>query len=183
MRSVHVPLVAVIVSALALGACASIRASSHVERGLDFTRFRTYDWGPRDALPTSDSRLDRDTFFVDHLEGAIERHMARRGYRRAAQDHGADLLVHYHANIDRRLSVVDKRRNSDECRTDECREGIPEYDAGTLIVDVIDARTNQLVWRGWVQDRFGDFLRDRDRLERALEDGVEDMIRRLPANR
>src|SRR5688572_32655784 len=36
--------------------------SSHAERGLDFGRYRTYDWAPADALPRTDERL-RSFFF------------------------------------------------------------------------------------------------------------------------
>src|SRR5688572_32379614 len=36
--------------------------SSHAERGLDFGRYRTYDWAPADALPRTDERL-RNFFF------------------------------------------------------------------------------------------------------------------------
>jgi len=34
--------------------CATMNVSSHVERGVDFAQYKTYDWGPADALPTGD---------------------------------------------------------------------------------------------------------------------------------
>ena len=48
-------------------ACATMNISSHVQRGLDITQCRTYDWGPADALPTGDPRLDQDPYFPDRV--------------------------------------------------------------------------------------------------------------------
>ena len=62
--------------ATAVTACATMNVSSHVERGLDITKYHTYEWGPADALPTGDPRLDKDPFFKDHVEGAVEKSMA-----------------------------------------------------------------------------------------------------------
>ncbi len=55
-----------------------------------------------------------------------------------------------------------------------------EFEAGTIIVDVIDARTNRLVWRGWAQDSVDAALEDRDRLVRMVDDGVARMFATFP---
>ena len=64
---------------IAAGCAVTMSVSSHVDRSLDFARYRTFDWGPADALPTGDPRLDRDPFFKDHVQGAVERGLAARG--------------------------------------------------------------------------------------------------------
>ena len=46
-------------------------AGSHVEPAADFTRYQTFDWGPPDALPTGDPRLDGNIFFRDHVMGGM----------------------------------------------------------------------------------------------------------------
>jgi hypothetical protein len=81
MRSLE-RLAAVTFAALALGACAPINVSSHVERSVDFAQYHTWDWGPADALPTGDPRLDNNPFFKDYLEGAFEKGMAARHFER-----------------------------------------------------------------------------------------------------
>ena len=58
--------------ALALAGCATMNVSSYVVRGVDFTQYRTYAWGPTEARPTGDPRLDSNPFFKDRLEGAVE---------------------------------------------------------------------------------------------------------------
>ena len=75
-------LAALTLSALIWTACATMNVSSHVRRGIDITEYRTFDWGPADALPTGDPRLKQDPFFQDHMMGAFEKEMAARGFER-----------------------------------------------------------------------------------------------------
>jgi hypothetical protein len=164
-------------------ACAPIRVSSHVDQGRDFTRYRTFDWGPADALPANDPRFERDAFFQDHIQGAIERNMAARGFERVSATTEPDVRVHFHAVIDRRLDVNRLDYQSGYCSSSDCQVGVSEYKEGTLVVDIIDVRTNRLVWRGWAQDSVEGVLDNQDRLARKIEDAVRLMFLRLPAAR
>ena len=180
-RLIH--LVPAMAAILTLTACATLRVSSHVERGHDFTRYRTFDWGSADALPAGDPRLDNDRFFEDHLEGAIEKQMAARGYARAAVGTVPDVRIHYHAVVARHLDVDEADRRSGFCTGDGCLPGIVDYEQGTLIVDVIDASTNRLVWRGWAQGSVEGVLGNRARLARRIDQSVGGLFVRLPAAR
>ncbi len=154
--------------------------SSHVERGLDVAQHRTYDWGPADALPTGDPRLDKSPFFQDHMQGAIEKQMAARGFERAASGTNADLLIHYHAVIDRRLDVNRVDVEHGFCLEEDCRVRVVEYEAGTIVLDVVDARTNRLIWRGWAQAPMDGVLDDEDRLARRIDEAARRMLARFP---
>lgn len=166
--------------ALAVTGCAeTMTVGSHVERDLNFAQYRTYDWGPADALPTGDPRLDKDPFFKDQVQGAVERQLASRGLELAASG-TPDLRIHYHANITQRIDVNSVDRTYGYCSGDDCRGGVTEYEAGTLVLDLMDARTNRLVWRGWAQNSVEDLLDNPDRMARAIDDAVTRMLRQLP---
>jgi hypothetical protein len=166
-------------SAVALTACAAtMTVSSHVERGLDFARYRSFAWGPADALPTGDPRLDQNPFFKDHVQGAVERHLAQRGLAVTTED--ADLLIHYHANITRRIDPNQADRAYGYSGTGDWRRAQVDYEAGTLVLDIIDARSNRLIWRGWAQRSVEDMLRDPDRMAQTIEQAVTRMLQRLP---
>ena len=173
--------VAVMMAAWTVAGCAPMRVSSHLDRERDFTRYRTFDWGPADALPAGNPRLERNAFFQDHIQGAIERNMAARGYERAAALVEPDVRIHFHAVIDRRLDVNLLDYQSGYCSRADCQAGISHYEAGTLVIDMIDGRTNRLVWRGWAQDSVEGVLENQDRLARKIEDAVRLMFMRLPA--
>jgi hypothetical protein len=164
------------------GCASSMNVSSYVEHVLDVSRYRTYDWGPADALPTGDPRLDRNSFFRDHMEGAVEKQLAARGMERSAPGK-ADLLIHYHASIDRRLNVNAADRQYGYCSADDCPAYVSEYEEGTLVLDVVDTRTNRVVWRGWAQDHVEPMLNNPDTMERKINEGVTRMMERFPVAR
>jgi hypothetical protein len=153
-----------------------MNVSSHVERSVNFAQYRTFDWGPADALPTGDPRLDRNPFFKDHLEGAVEKQLAVRGLE---QSTSPDLLIHYHANISHRFDVngIDSQRGY--CY-DNCQPRLIEYEEGTIVLDLVDAHTNKVVWRGWAQDSVGGVIDNQDRMERQINQAVTKMMERFP---
>jgi hypothetical protein len=162
-----------------VSACATMQVSSHVERDLDFSQYRTFDWGPPDKLPPGDPRLDRDPFFRDKVEGAIEKQMAARGFERAAASEIPDVRIHYHAGINQRFDVREESY-SGNCDNDVCPARVIEYEAGTLVVDIVDERTDRLIWRGWAQDSVEGVLGNRNRLGHKIDEGVTRMFARLP---
>jgi hypothetical protein len=155
--------------------------SSHVDRTQNFAVYRTFDWGPADALPTGDPRLDGDPFFKDHVQGSVERGLARRGIELTSS--GPDLLIHYHANISERIDVNQTDHAYAECPTADCPSAPVWYEAGTLVLDFMDAHTNRLVWRGWAQNSVEDMLRDQDKMATTIDRAVDEMLRQLPRTR
>ena len=167
---------AVALSAFALAGCATMSVSSHAQRGLEFGRYHTFDWGPADALPTGDPRLDKNPFFRDHLEGAVEKRLAAKGFERSTSG-TADLLIHYHANITDRIDVNRVDRQYGYCYDTDCSTRVVEYEGGTLVLDFVDARTNRVIWRGWAQDSVQDVLNNQDRMARKIDEAVERMLK------
>jgi hypothetical protein len=191
LRFVRLAIVTLCVSA-ATGCASTMNVSSHVDRNVDFAKYRTFEWGRADALPAGDARLDKNPFFHDHMQGAVEKQMAARGYTHTSRR--PDLLIHYHANITPRVDInhleyehVRPRgdvngfdREYGSCSGDDCLYGAPEYDAGTLVLDIVDARTKKVVWRGWAQDNLEGVLENLDRMARTIDEAVKRMLERLP---
>jgi hypothetical protein len=168
---------------IASGCAATMSVSSHVDRSLNFAQYRTFDWGPADALPTGDPRLDQDPFFKDHVQGAVERGLAARGMELTSTTGTPDLLIHYHANISERIDVDKADRVYGYCRNADCPPESVWYEAGTLVLDFMDADTNRLVWRGWAQNSVEDMLKDREKMARTIDQAITEMLRQLPRTR
>lgn len=182
MRRVLILAALAVFPVVAVGCATTMTISSHVERGLDMSRYRTYDWGPADALPTGDPRLDKSPFFQDHMQGAVEKAFARKGVERVVSA-DPDLLVHYHANIARRFDVNTVDRRFGYCSGSGCGTGVSEYEAGTLVLDIVDARTNRVIWRGWAQDSIERALNDPDRMAEQIDEAVTRMMAMFPEAR
>jgi hypothetical protein len=175
--------IGVTVAAVLLTGCATMRVSSHSDHGLIWSKYRTFDWGPADALPPGDPRLDRDPYFKDRFEGAIEKALAAHGFDRSATTEQPDLLIHYHAAITDRVNVEQVEqidRGFGYCTTVDCAGRVTRYEAGTFVVDIVDAATNVLIWRGWAQDDVEGVLGNKDRLRRRIDDSVRRMFASVP---
>lgn len=166
-------------AALLVSGCATRIVSSHVELGTDFARYHTYDWGATDALPTGDARLDNNAIFRDYFQGAIDKELAAR--RLVLTSKQPDLLIHTHTSITRRLDVDAIQREYPGCQGRGCSPTVVEYETSTLMIDVIDARTNTLVWRAWSRDDMSGVIDDQQRLRRAVNDAVDEMMKLFPA--
>lgn len=169
-------LTAALMLSATLAGCATMTVSSHIERGVDFSEYVTYDWGARDNFPVGDPRLDNNPFFRDYLEGAIEKRMAAKGYERAVTG-TPDLLLHYHASVNQKVDVYEGDRSHGYHPLDS---RVVEFEQGTLVVDVVDAKTDKVIWRGWAQDTMTGVIDNQWRLEQQVEAGVTKMMMLLP---
>ena len=91
-----------------------------------------------------------------------------------------DLLVHYHAAVSRRIDVNGLARERAECYDAAYSARVIDNEAATLVLDIVDARTEQLVWRGWAQDDLDALLADHRRMAREINEAVQRMMAQLP---
>ena len=168
---------ALMLAAFALTSCASIKVKSFVERGADFARYRTYNWAATDGLETGDPRLDNNPFFLERVQADVEKELAARGFEKTAT--GADLLIHFHASVSQQIEINSIDAESGNCAgTDTCRPFV--YDAGTLMLDLIDTRTDKLVWRGWAEDSMDGAIDNQRLMEQEIDRAVTKILERLP---
>ncbi|MBI3048111.1 MAG: DUF4136 domain-containing protein [Acidobacteria bacterium] len=166
--------------ALTAGGCAARSAGSYVERGVDFAQYRTYDWAPADALPVADPRLAQNPYFQDYVQGAVQRGLAAKGFGQAPAAE-PDLLVHYHASVTQRIAVDPFDRALGACYDETCGARVREFEAGMLVLDIVDARTGRLVWRGWARHGVADILDNPDRMAARINEAVAGMLETMPS--
>jgi hypothetical protein len=163
--------------ALAVTSCGPVRINSYVPRGVDFQQYRTYAWGPADAFSTGDPRLDNNRFFSERVEKAVAQQLASRGLEKR-ESGPADVLIHLHVRFDQRILSDAIDREYGRCDVSDCRPFV--YDAGTLLLDFIDTRTNQLAWRGWAEGGFDGAIDNQEWMEARIDDTVAKILARLP---
>ncbi len=173
------PALAAALALAATAACASMSVSSHIERGVNFAEYVTWDWSPPDNLPVGDPRLDNNPFFNDYLQGAVEKQLTAKGFTRVAEGRPADLVVHYHASVNQRLDVYRADQEYGYCYGD-CRPQVVDFEQGTLVIDIVDVKTKKVVWRGWAQDTMTGIIDNQGRLEEQVDEGVTKMFQLLP---
>jgi hypothetical protein len=161
--------------AVLLSACATANIRSFVERGVDVRQYRTYSWGPVVEQATGDPRLDNNQFFQERIQAAVERHLNARGFEKTTAE-ASDLLIHYHASVEQVVNPNGLDRPYASC--DACEPYV--YDAGTIVIDLVDARTHRLVWRGWAEGGIDGVVDDQTWMEKRVDDTVARIMERLP---
>ena len=63
---------------------------------------------------------------------------------------------------------------------EDCLPQAINYEQGTLVVDIVDARSNRVVWRGWAQDSVEGVIDNQDRMERQFDEAVTRMLKQFP---
>jgi hypothetical protein len=164
----------VALGALALTACATTGINSYVERGTDVGQYRTYTWGPANVQTTGDPRLDNNRFFQERVEAAVESQLNARGFEKTTE--APDLLVRYYASVEQQVNADGADRPYVAC--EDCRPFV--FDAGTIVVDLIDARTHRLVWRGWAEGSIDGVIDNQAWMEKRVDEAVARILERLP---
>ena len=90
----------------------------------------------------------------------------------------ADVLLHIHARMEQRLDTAAFDPIDGHCINDDCRPEV--YDAGTLMVDFMDRRTNRLAWRGWAERSFDGVIENQEWMEATIDKTVARILARLP---
>jgi hypothetical protein len=162
---------------IAVTACAPLRVDTYLDRHADVTGYRSYAWAENDAFATGDPRLDNNRFFVQRIEEAVDMQLAARGLEKTTPG-TAEVLIHIHARMEQQVEPARIDRIDGHCVDNDCRPVV--YDVGTLMVDVMEARRNRLVWRGWAERAFDGVIDDQRALERTVDDVVARIMARWP---
>jgi hypothetical protein len=162
-------------AALTAAACASTRVGSFVERGADFRHYYTYAWAADPSRTTGDPRLDSNPFFEECVRTAVDHQLASRGFEQIPEGE-AQLVLHYHANVSQALEINGADQTSGYC--DNCKPFV--YDAGSIVLDFVDARTSTLVWRGWSEGSIDGIVDNQRWMEETIHKAAEQILAMLP---
>jgi hypothetical protein len=143
--------------------------------GTDFSQYRTYDWATTEVKSAdSQNPIYRSTLNDQQIQQAISSELAKRGIRPATGSAKPDFYLTYHLYIEEAERTVANPPAPGYAfpyavsyrggylpinygywyTTPYYNTGYrtETYTEGTMILDFIDARTNNLVWRGSMAD-------------------------------
>jgi hypothetical protein len=103
--------------------------------------------------------------------------LAARGLEKTSVG-SADVLVHIHVRVDQRVNTAAFDPNDRHCIVEEC--GPDVYEVGTLMIDVMDRRTDRLAWRGWAERSFDGVIENQAWMEAAIDKAVARILAQLP---
>ena len=138
-------------SALVLVAgCSTLSVKYDYDNEVDFAKYKTYTWMARPAgMPANAAEAQGQSGLLDgRIRNAISAVMTDRGIGEDAN--APDLLVVHHLGAQEKIQVTDwGYRYSDYYWGYGGRQiDVHSYTEGMLVVDLVDAETKALVWRG-----------------------------------
>ena len=116
------------------------------DKSAQFAAFKTYAWVPGAAVP--------DRFSHERIVMAVNSQLAQKRLTQVERGDNPDLLVAYHAAFDRNLEITGFSSGWGGFRFPTAggyTSGVARTNqivTGTLIVDLVDAWTKTIVWRG-----------------------------------
>lgn len=160
--------------ALLLGCSPSLSVLTDQDPSYATEQYLTYNWQSfpdvTDQYPLSQENDAR-------IRNAVDEQLAFRGYMQLASD--AEVSLHYH------IIVRDKPISApvyDACLTMNGKRRIEIFSAfqeGTLIVDLIDTRNQELAWRGIAAAPI-DNIHSAEKTEALIRKAITKMFRDFP---
>lgn len=144
------------------------------DKAADFARFKTYAWIPGTNL--------RDELNHKRIVNAVDAQLASKGLRKGDTDANPDLLVAYHASFNRDLEISGLSSGWGGYRFGPNRVGkarVEQILIGTLVVDMVDARSKTIVWRG-VATREVDVKASPEKREKNINKAAEKLFKNYP---
>jgi Domain of unknown function (DUF4136) len=141
------------------------------DRAVDFGQFKTYSW---EKVQT------QDPLWVSRIKQAVDATLASRGWTPVIS--GGDVAI----------VAMDMTRNHETVNTyydgfgggwfwgggfGDATTSVDTYKVGTLVVDIFDAQTKKLIWRGSASDTLSD---KSDKNIKNLDKGVQKMFDHFP---
>lgn len=166
-------------------ACASPKIGYDYDHSAKFSAYHTYAWMSGEQERTGDRRVDNSEVNI-RLRTAIGAQLRLKGYTTSGNGK-PDFYVAYHVVVKDMIPDVSQHFTDEYAPPPMTRSssGAPTggelqpYMTGTLLIDIVDAASNKLAWRGTAAGEVDPGLTSEERDER-IRTIVHDMLSHFP---
>lgn len=147
-------LVWIFIFALLTG-CSAVQVSQDYLPETQFYDLKTYQWQSEEQKPSGNKDID-NPLLVKRIRGAIEQVLTEKGYRKTTEG-SPDFYVSYNYDLNSKIESNDtgagfsfgfgSRSRFGGIGINSGRE-IREYNQATMLIDLVNAKTKDLIWRG-----------------------------------
>lgn len=163
-----------------LGCAPSITVKHDFDKEANFAALKTFAWLPMPVDPAAGvkSAMERNSLLDKRIKQSVDAQLAAKGYQ--VDVNNPDFVVTYHTGAEDKVNVTDWGYGYG--RYGAWHGGgvdVYQYTEGTLILDVIDWKSKQLVWRGFAQGTI-DPDAPTEKREQKLNEAVTRMLANFP---
>jgi hypothetical protein len=151
--------------------CSAIYDVSYdYDRNAEVLELRTYDWLPVPGGAEMDSLLE------NRIKNSVDNQLESKGLRRTS-DH-PDFLIAMHAGTEEKVRYTDWGYHYGPYWRGPSYSKF-KYQEGTLILDFVDSRSKQLIWRG-VARGFVDSDMTPEKTDKLVNEAVQKILENFP---
>jgi hypothetical protein len=170
--------------------CATFTVTTDYDPKAEFSELKTYAWMEPRTTPLGEEQL-HNPLFEKRVVQAVDAVLQARGYR-LGQAGTPDFYVGYHTAVRERIDVWSMNSLygyppgwgwSHYYRPGYAWSYSPRmitYEEGTLVLDIIDGESRQLIWRGSYQARLSDEDRTPEERQQRVRHAVEEILAKFP---
>lgn len=184
--------IGVLISVLVLSACASMQVSVDYDEKVSFANLKTYNWLPGRPLKSGNPIIDTDNLLHRRIKDEINRWLESHGYSLEPREE-SDFLVSYYVVTDKKTQITVLNDyygyplgwgyyGGYYGYPGGSRTYVYEYDVGTLIIDIVNTKTRQLMWRGTAQGEVKELKTPEEKKARIAE-AVQSIMKNFPPHR
>ena len=140
------------------------------DKHANFAQYKTYSWKKVKV---------NDQLWEPRIKEAVDSQLAAKGWRRVDDDGDVSLTAIGTTRLERTLDTFYNGFGGWRWRGFGGTATTTEHDykEGTLVVDIFDTKTKQLIWRGNAEDMLSGSA---DKNEKKLNKAVEKMFKKFP---
>ena len=168
--------------AAAFSGCTSIKVTSDYDPDASFEGLDSYAWLPREQPRTGDPRLD-NTLVAARVRKAVDAAFAEKGIRLVSEMPA--FMVAYNVALEKKIRVDTVHRGYGHGRYGwhggyvSNDTYVREYEVGTVLLDILEPKTRNLLWRGSASARVTESATPEQR-EQRINAAVERMLAKFP---
>lgn len=157
----------------------SIKAGYDYDTEENFARFKTYDY------LTHPENTQMSELVLKRVKQAIDRELAPKGLTKSSDN--PDLLIAIHSNVRSQVQVGNWGYSYSPTVVYWSSYGYygvyglqtREFQKGTLVVDMVESKAKEMIWRGVAEGSLPDIPRS-DRIEQLVNKAVKEMMKNYP---
>jgi len=172
-----------LIAAVSIVACGGVKYNSDYDPQADFDGLSTYQWAQRTPTGDDDPRVYND-IVNSRMQLATDRALEAKGYSKATSN--PTFFVAWHGAIDGKMSVSTINNHYGYgwgwyggMGMGTSQTYVNEWDEGTILVDIIDGQSENLVWRGTATAELKQ-SRDAAQAQQRLDDVLANLLQRFP---
>ena len=173
---------AVIILLVAVSGCSSLSVNYDYDQNVEWTKFKTYGWMDVSQHPSDPSSpLGNTPLLEQRIHNSVDYEMEQRGI---TLSDNPDLLVVYHLGTEEKIQVTDwGYRYSDYYWGYGGRQiDVYQFTEGSLVIDLVDAETTDLVWRGTGTGVVDQAQKSPEEMQAGADEVINKIMKSFPPN-